>query len=265
MPELPDVEHYRKEFDAQALNQPLKQIQVESESLLSGITVDELSQALNHRRFESSERYGKWLLILLDSKKLLVMHFGMTGKLVCFDSSQSAPRYTRLIIHFDSGNSLAYVSPRKLGRIQIADSRETFIESKQLGPDALSVSEARFLQMAAGQRAGVKAWLMNQHVLAGVGNVYSDEILFQARLHPNCSLTALDQAGLRKLYKAMHSVLTTAVKRDADPNNMPSSFLLPQRKNNGHCPECGSTVEKIHAAGRGAWYCPRCQSKDACR
>lgn len=265
MPELPDVEHYRKNFDAQVLNQSIKQIQVESEPLLSGMTADELNQVLKHRCFQSSERHGKWLLLFLDNKKLLVMHFGMTGKLVCFNSSQSTPRYTRLTFHFDNGHSLAYVSPRKLGRIQLSDSRDSFIESKQLGPDALAVSEAQFLEMAAGQRAGVKAWLMNQQVLAGIGNVYSDEILFQARLHPNCSLAALDQPLLRKLYKTMHSVLTTAVSRDADPNNMPSSFLLPQRKNNGHCPKCGSTVEKISVAGRGAWYCPRCQSKDACR
>lgn len=264
MPELPDVEYYRKEFDAQALNKSIERVQVESDSLLSGISADELSRALKHRRFQCGERYGKWLLILLDNEKFLVMHFGMTGKLTYFDGSQSTPRYTRLIIHFDNGNSFAYVSPRKLGRIQMAYSKDSFIESKQLGPDALAVSEAQFLQMAGGQRAGVKAWLMNQQVLAGIGNVYSDEILFQARLHPNCSLAALDKTRLRKLYKAMHSVLTTAVKRDADPNNMPSSYLLPQRKNNGHCPECGSTVEKIKAAGRGAWYCPKCQRQDAC-
>ena len=264
MPELPDVEHYRKEFDAHALNQPIEQVQVESESLLSGISAERLGQALKHRRFQYGERYGKWLLIRLDNEKFLVMHFGMTGKLTYFDGSQSTPRYTRLTFCFDNGNSLAYVSPRKLGRVQMADSRDSFIESKQLGADALAVSETQFLQMAAGQRAGVKAWLMNQQVLAGIGNVYSDEILFQTRLHPNCSLAALDKTRLRKLYKAMHSVLTTAVKRDADPKNMPSSYLLPQRKNNGHCPGCGSTVEKVKAGGRGAWYCPKCQSEDTC-
>lgn len=264
MPELPDVEYYHKEFDAHALNQRIKTVQVESESLLSGISVKELERALKDRHFQTGERYGKWLLIVLDDRKLLAMHFGMTGKLVYFDNNQSTPRYTRLVIHFNSGDNLAYVSPRKLGRIQLADSRDSFITGKQLGPDALAVSEAQFLQMAAGHQSGVKAWLMNQQVLAGIGNVYSDEILFQARLHPNCSLAALDKPRLRKLYKVMHSVLTTAVKHDADPNKMPSSYLLPQQKSNGHCPECGSTVQKIKSAGRGAWYCPKCQSEDAC-
>ncbi len=264
MPELPDLELYSKEFNSQGLNQTIKQVQVDSESLLADISAQGLGRALKSHRFVSSERYGKWLFLLLDNEKYLAMHFGMTGKLVYYENSKAAPGFTRLTILFDNNHNLAYVSRRQLGRVHLADSRESFIQSKELGPDALTMSEKQFLQLATEHRGGVKAWLMNQHILAGIGNVYSDEILFQARLHPNCPLSNLDQTQLRKLYKAIHSVLTTAIKHNGDRKNLPASYLTPQRKSGGQCPGCGDRVEKMKAAGREAWYCPKCQSEDAC-
>lgn len=264
MPELPDVNFYSKELSSQALNQTIEQVHVDSESLLADISAQALGRALKHHHFTSSARYGKWLFLSLDNSKYLVMHFGMTGKLVYYEKSQSVPKHTRMTISFDSGYNLSYVSRRQLGRVLLADSKEGFIQRKELGPDALTISEAQFLQLAAEHRGGVKAWLMNQQILAGIGNVYSDEILFQARLHPNCGLANLDKSQLRKLYKAVHSVLTTAVKHDADRKKMPASYLISQRKSGGQCPGCGSRVEKIKAAGRGTWCCPKCQSEEAC-
>jgi formamidopyrimidine-DNA glycosylase len=104
--------------------------------------------------------------------------------------------------------------------------------------------------------------LMNQELMAGIGNIYSDEIMFQAGLHPKAAADKLDEDGLHKLFDAMRYVLNTAIKTEADPSKMPGDFLLPYRNKGGHCPKCGGNVLHVSACGRTAWYCPKCQGGD---
>lgn len=189
----------------------------------------------------------------------LVLHFGMSGRLQYAKSSAALPQDAELLMQFDSAAALAYIAPRKLGRIGWTEAPDDFIASLGLGPDALSVDYATFWDMARGRRGGVKAWLMDQSALAGIGNLYSDEILFQASVHPRQAVAELGDEQLKVLHRTMRRVLNQATDARADPDAMPRSFLLPHRHVGGRCPRCGERLSQIKAAGRTAFFCPHCQ------
>ncbi|WP_308367995.1 MULTISPECIES: DNA-formamidopyrimidine glycosylase family protein [unclassified Microbulbifer] len=259
MPELPDVENFRRYFNATSLHQRISRVHVEEPALLFETSPQGLGRALKRRDFQSTRRHGKYLFADT-GERWLVLHFGMSGSLHYSKKDAGRPKYTRLSIEFENDHQLAYTAPRKLGRIALADSPEEWIEARELGEDALDISEEQFLQKLSKRRGQVKSWLMDQHSLAGIGNIYSDEILFQTGLHPKHSLQDLDEEDRKQLYRTISSVLKTAIEKKAEPERMPDKFLLPHRKQGGHCPACGATLKSLSAAGRTAWYCPRCQA-----
>lgn len=259
MPELPDVETYKRYLDATALHQPIAGIRVGAPRLLHGITPQALGRRLHGQAMESTRRHGKYLFARIDEAGWLVLHFGMTGRLRYAKSSGRLPADAELLLRFENGAGLAYIAPRKLGRIDWTEAPDGYAASRRLGPDALSLDCASLRERARGRRGGVKSWLMDQAALAGIGNVYSDEILFQAGIHPRRAVAELADAQLRALYRALRRVLRGAIDAKADPLGMPRSFLLPERHADGHCPRCGGPVAKTRGAGRTAWFCPRCQ------
>ncbi|MGD8742828.1 MAG: DNA-formamidopyrimidine glycosylase family protein [Granulosicoccaceae bacterium] len=259
MPELPDVEVFKKYLDATALHQRIAHVHVESPALLVDTTPQGLGRALKHKSLQSTRRHGKYLFIALNGSGWLVLHFGMTGKLKYFQSREDTPDYTGLLITFENGFHLAYIAPRKLGMIALVESPGSLIRDRHLGPDALELSKKEFIELASRHRGMVKPWLMNQAIIAGTGNIYSDEILFQAGIHPRRALSELDNGSLKQLYKSMRTVLESAIKARAQPDQMPSTFLLHYRKKGGRCPDCDALLANLKAAGRTAWFCPRCQ------
>jgi formamidopyrimidine-DNA glycosylase len=259
MPELPDVETYRRYLNATGLHQRIASTDVESAAVLAGTTPRGLARALEGTSFESTRRHGKYLFASLARGGWLVLHFGMTGELKYFKHREDAPDYTQCLITYDNGFHLAYAAPRKLGRIGLTDSPQRLIQDKELGPDALDLNAEAFVELASKRRGSIKPWLMNQEIMAGIGNIYSDEILFQAGLHPRRSVGELDETTLRRLHRVLCSVLEAAIKARVDPIQMPAGFLLPHRRKGGRCPKCGTHLKTVKAAGRTAWYCPRCQ------
>jgi formamidopyrimidine-DNA glycosylase len=259
MPELPDVELYRRYLDATSLHQPFDHVEVEALRVLEDTTPQALGRRLKGHRLEDTRRHGKYLFATLDSGGALVLHFGMTGRLEYSRKAHDPPRHTACLFHFGNGGQLAYVAPRKLGHVALTDSPAHFIEDRALGPDALEIDWDTFRAAAGKRRGGVKSWLMDQQRIAGIGNVYSDEILFQAGIHPKQAVRDLDDDELRDLHRAIREVLTAAIEAKADPEHMPPGFLLPHRGEGGRCPRCRTGVKKIRASGRTAWYCPACQ------
>jgi formamidopyrimidine-DNA glycosylase len=139
---------------------------------------------------------------------------------------------------------------------------DDLIRDRQLGPDALDddLSVGALTERLQGTRAAIKSALMNQNLLAGVGNIYSDEILFHSRLHPKTPAGDLDRKTLRALHRNMHKVLNKAIERHARIERLPRSYLLPHRNTDGECPRCGEGLESLKVAGRTAWLCPSCQT-----
>jgi formamidopyrimidine-DNA glycosylase len=265
MPELPDVEGFRRHLEAGALHRTIQAVAVRSATILRGLSGAALARALRGRRMTRTRRHGKQLFIALDDGRWLSMHFGMTGSLRCFEGEEDDPPYDRLRLDLDDGHHLAYVSRRMLGGVAIETDPDAFIEREGLGPDALdpALDEQAFLARIDGRRGRIKALLMDQQVLAGIGNLYSDEILFQAGLHPLLAVASLEPLQRRRLYRCMRRVLQVAVKRGAGSEQglegLPAGYLLPRRREGARCPRCGAGLSTLKLAGRTAFYCPGCQ------
>ncbi|HKJ77265.1 MAG TPA: DNA-formamidopyrimidine glycosylase family protein [Gammaproteobacteria bacterium] len=260
MPELPDVETFRRYLDANGLDRTIARTHVEAEDLLEGLTAQGLGQRLKGRRLTATRRHGKYLFAARDDYDgWLVLHFGMSGFLQAVGPGESPPQHTRMTLDFEDGGVLAYAALRKLGLIAWTDDPAAFAAARGLGPDALAIERAAFVQAVRCHRGGVKCWLMDQSALAGVGNVYSDEVLFQAGLHPKRKGNRLGEAEADRLYDALHAVLEAAVDARADPDRLPEGHILPLRGKEAPCPRCGGPLSPIKACGRTGWYCPACQ------
>lgn len=261
MPELPDVETFRRYVDATSLHQRIESVDIDAPRMLRGISGAKFRAGLEGKSFESTLRHGKYLFIMLSSELWLLLHFGLTGQLKYFKDKAKAPSHMRMLLRFKNGCHFACLSQRRLGQIRLLDEPRHFIGQQHLGPDALApgIQLPRFKEMFRARRGSVKSALMDQHFLAGIGNIYSDEILFRARLHPRSKANGLDGRGLTALHRAVRHVLRVAIERQADPARMPQSWMLPHRDGDGECPRCGNEFATTTVAGRTAYFCPRCQ------
>jgi formamidopyrimidine-DNA glycosylase len=268
MPELPDVELFKRYLDRHALGQTIRTVQVNDARILRDLPADRFTRTLAGKRLEASRRHGKHLLVRLARGGWLTLHFGMTGNLDWFENLADDPPYDRVRLDFENGGHLAYVNRRMLGRVGLAEDAEAFIAAEELGSDALdpAFDEAAFGAALAGRRRDLKSVLMDQAVIAGIGNIYADEILFQARLHPKTTVDGLTQSRRGELFRALKGVLATAIERGAGEqflDRLPDDFLLAERKKDGHCPRCGHAIATLKSAGRTSYYCPHCQPAPA--
>lgn len=265
MPELPDVENYCRYLQRHSLHKKIKGVTVGAPRILKGISGRDLGRALKGHSLDSARRHGKHLLAAVDDGRWLAFHFGMTGRFEHFREGQEDPPYVRLRFDFAGGEHLAYVNKRMLGRVELVDDADDFIRGKKLGPDAASVDEETFRERLGSKRGAAKAALMDQGLFAGIGNIYSDEILYHAKIHPRTDVAALDDATVKRLCRAMRHVLDTAVKKGAGAEDVerrvPKSWLLPRRKRGADCPRCAGKIATLKMQSRTAYFCPRCQSE----
>ncbi len=263
MAELPDVATFKRYFDATALHQEIAGIEVREDQMLDGLTAAELERGLAGHAFAGTRRHGKYLFALLDEQGdgALVLHFGMTGSLRTFKRADAMPEHARVLIRFANDYRLAVVSQRLLGGLALTDDPDAFIADRGLGPDALNdvTDEAALRRALAGHGGMLKPTLTNQAIVAGIGNLYVDEMLYQARLDPRMPADELDDEALGELFRAMRHVLETAVERDAEPAEFPSDWITRHREPGATCPRCGDEIERLEVSGRGTYWCPACQ------
>jgi formamidopyrimidine-DNA glycosylase len=261
MPELPDVEVFRQYVESTALHQRIDSTGIRDKDMLKGVSAPGLRKDLKGEGIESARRHGKYLFLEMEGGKWLVLHFGMTGSLKYFKDPDKEPTHTRLIFDFENGYHLAYACPRKLGRIGLTRDMAKFMREKKLGPDPCDpgLNRERFAAIFGESRATIKSALMNQGLMAGIGNIYSDEILFQAGISPETRADRPSKDDMEALFSSMEHLLEAAIDARPDPSDMPSSFLMRDRDKSGKCPKCGKALVKKKIAGRTAHYCPRCQ------
>ncbi len=261
MPELPDVEVYKRYLDRTALHHRVEGVEIRDRGAVRAGSAASLSEAVRHHRLEASERRGKYLFVRLDNARWLALHFGMTGLLRDVDPAQGGAdagdaRYDRLLFALDDGRCLAYNNRRRLGGVQlIDDDPQAFSRSKHLGPDALALSEHDFRERLHAKRGSVKGALTDQRTLAGLGNVYGDEVLFNSGIHPGTPLKRLDDKARRRLYREMRKVLERSIAAQADPQRLPRTWLTPHRKEGAPCPRCGGRIRRIQLGGRSTYFC----------
>ncbi len=257
MPELPEVEMKRRYLEATSLHQIILAAKVKDTRTLNGITADVLEKSLEGLQFESTFRHGKRLFLRLKEDLWLTIHLGLTGDLVYFQKTEEEPSYDRLLISFQNGYRLAYSDPRMFGGIGITDCPETFLQKKKIGPDALHIDLPCFLEIMSGRKGMIKTALLNQHLVAGLGNLYADEALFQAGIDPRAR--ALDEAQLKRLFACIQEVLQTAISCHLEFRALPDSYLLHSRRPGGRCPRDGAPLEHARIGGRTSYFCPEHQ------
>ncbi|MFX1376284.1 MAG: Fpg/Nei family DNA glycosylase [Promethearchaeota archaeon] len=257
MPELPEVETFKRYLDKTSLNQVIKDIKVNDTRILN-IDYSYLRKSVINKKFECSIRHGKYLFIFLDPN-YLVLHFGMTGDLEYYNKQNIEPKFSKVIFYFNNDFNLAYISRRMFGRIYIVDTIEEFIESKKLGPDALKMRFEEFTRVMKRRSAILKNALLNQSFIAGVGNIYSDEILFRSKLNPRTKIDEISENKINELFTSIKDVLKLGVEREGDLSTYPNSFLIPHRKKDERCPICDSEIERFEISGRHGFFCPTCQ------
>jgi formamidopyrimidine-DNA glycosylase len=264
MPELPEVEMARMYLQATILLQPIRAAAVLDERILSGVSAKALELSLAGEQFISVQRHGKRLFLQLRDDLWLTLHLGLTGRLVYLqarvaeaDIAEAVPSHTRLLISFQNGCSLAFDDPRIFGEAGLTKSPSILLEERKIGPDALQLNLDGFLEIMRGRRGVIKAMLLNQSLVAGLGNLYADESLFQAGICPRSR--GQGETELIALFSSIQEVLKTALSTGANLTNLPDSYLLPHRHAAGTCPRDGSLLMHEKIGGRTSYYCPKHQ------
>ena len=271
LPELPEVETYRRFIHEMAVGQTIATVQVNDAHVLA-TPEDQLRAGLLGRTITGTSRLGKNCFLELDNGRVLVLHFGMTGDVGAYRDEADAPRFTRVALYLeDSGLRLAFIDPRKFGRIRLAASAAAYQAAKKIGPDALAIGPAELHQKLARRKVAVKPLLLDQSLTAGLGNWIVDEVLFQARLHPERLGISLTEKEGRALHSAIQLVLTTAISQEANYRHFPASFLIHAREwdtsatpgsADAHtfCPRHPKVkIDKTYVGGRATYTCPKCQ------
>lgn len=262
MPELPEVETIVRSVAPRITGALIHAARFSSRRVLRADPGD-TARRLAGRRIESVRRHGKFIVIELSGGLRLAIHLGMTGKLL-WEGAEGP--YVRAVFELDRGR-LVYDDVRQFGRIEVGEQLPERIE--RLGPDALLASEDEFTARLRGRRGRIKPILLNQAVLRGLGNIYVDESLFRARIHPLAEAARIGGARMHRLYEAVQEVLRTAVESggssisdyvDADGRRGWFQVLHEVYGREGElCRRCNSRIRRIVVAQRGTHYCPKCQ------
>ena len=259
VPELPDVEVFRRRLARTSLHRPVGRVRILDADLLRDTSARRLAGALRGSELARTTRHGKQLFAEVTGRGWLVLHFGMTGFLAPGSGDDGLPTHARVVIDFADGSRLVFVDQRKLGYVGLVDDPVAHVRRQGLGPDALGLGHGDLRELCRGWRGGVKALLMDQGAVAGIGNIYSDEVLLQARLDPRRPSRSLSGNESRRLHRQLGRVLTVAIDRHADPARLPRGWLLRHREPGVPCPRGDGTITKYRAGGRGAFRCPGCQ------
>jgi len=278
MPELPEVETIRRQLAPVVAGRELTALEILDPRWCLPLAPEAVREALEGRRVERLGRRGKYLVWELEDEAFLLMHLRMTG-VVLLDPPPDAP-YVRVRFVFDSGvHELRFCDPRRFGTGELAlgrDALDAFF-AVRLGVEPLGdeLTGEALRRLARGRRAPVKAFLLDQRRIAGVGNIYADEALFRARVHPLRPAGSLTRAQCEALAAAVRDALSAGLAaggatiddfRHADgvSGGFQHEFLVHRRRGEP-CPECGSEVVKFVAAGRGTYACETCQPRPRAR
>lgn len=274
MPELPEVETVARGLQSDLPGRRIVSVRLGKTDFIEDPAA--LERDLPGSRVESVRRHGKFMLIELqpresaEAKFSLQVHLGMTGRMVVTSPDAPVPPHTHVFIGLDDGREVRYTDPRRFGYMRIVEgsARETLLAT--VGLDPLTATETQVHGKISVRRARIKALLLDQHILGGMGNIYTDESLWRARIHPKRLGTNLSSAEIHRLYRAMRDVLTQAIGlRGSSISDFVDSYGLPGDFQSKHrvydregkkCFRCGTAIRRAIVAGRSSYFCPRCQA-----
>ncbi len=300
MPELPEVETIVRALTKEVRGKRIRRVEVESPKIIRPLSPTQFRRAVVGRVFANFERRGKFILVRLSAPRgrskeesprfFLLWHMGMTGHPLYRDPKAEAQnrrlaaafqdpmnRHVRLTFHFSDGTRLEYADVRKFGKVEFfrGTGGAEHPQLARLGPEVLTLARRprEFLERIKSRNTALKVALMDQHVLAGVGNIYADETLWVSRLHPLLSARSLTPAQGRALAGALRRVLSLAIRahgtsvddfrRVRGTKGAYGDMRKVYRRAGLPCSRCGTLIERLVVGGRGTHVCPRCQTRDS--
>jgi formamidopyrimidine-DNA glycosylase len=271
MPELPEVETVRRRLVPHLTGRTLAEVEISDHRLTDPEPPSAVAARLSGRRVEALGRRGKYLLMELDDGAALVVHLRMTGNVLWLPSPpELAPPFLRARALLDDGSYLGYTDIRRFGTWRVGEDGAELLLAGKLGPEPLGDWTAADLARAlAGRKAPVKAALLDQRVVAGVGNIYADEALWAARIHPLSPAGRLSRARVARLHDAVRTILQAGIDAqgasirdfrtpDGGYGSAQERFAVYGRAGEP-CERCGTTLRRTVVAQRGTVYCPHCQ------
>jgi formamidopyrimidine-DNA glycosylase len=273
LPELPKVETTARSLRARLIGKHVECVgAVDWPRMLPNVSAAELDAALRSRRIITVDRRGKYLLIGFEPDVWLAVHRKMSGNLLLERSDAPHLLHTHLVLALEDGMQLRFVDPRKFGRVYLFGSRQQLdgFLAERLGPDSLLELDVESLAAKLRDRRGrIKSLLLDQAFIAGIGNLYADEALWQARIHPLRGADSLSHEEIERLARAIREVLIAGIEkrgtsfstyRDADGSRGENQEHLNVYSREGEpCPRCGTPISRIRIAQRSAALCPSCQ------
>jgi formamidopyrimidine-DNA glycosylase len=273
MPELPEVETVARGLAAVLPRRRITHVSLGMTDFVEN--PEALSRNLPGCQIEGVRRYGKYLVLHLAPTNgfgfsgCLLVHLGMTGQFVIEPAEAPLPPHTHVVLTLDDGHRLRYTDVRRFGRLVLVTPENLHARLARLGADPLELSEAEFCARLACRRARVKALLLDQHTLRGLGNIYADESLWHARIHPASPAWQLGRKQLARLYRAVQRVLHEAIgcrgssiSNYRDAAGQMGSYQRRHRvygREGKPCFRCHTKICRTLVAGRSSYYCPRCQ------
>ena len=272
MPELPEVETIKKELLPHVVGRRVTGVTLFWEGIVHQPSVEEFYSRLIGQRLTGLARRGKYFIFSLTSGEVLIIHLRMTGSLLIGQDSSEPPKYTRAIIHLDKDINIFFRDPRKFGVMRLVEDASSVVG--KLGPEPLETgfTPQVLVQLLEKRVAPIKALLCDQTLIAGIGNMYADEVLFAARIHPLRPGGSLSSEEVEHLHLVIQQVLWSAIgnkgasvdtyfRPDGTLGTAHFQFQVAHRLGGELCSICGTPIERIVVRNRGTYFCPKCQPK----
>jgi formamidopyrimidine-DNA glycosylase len=276
MPELPEVETVRSRLEPVLTGRRFERVEIHDPRLVRPYEPAEVAAELEGERVAAVERRGKYLIFRFESGRVLLIHLRMTGSLRHTSGDLAEDPHRRAVVRLDNGSDVAYRDVRRFGTWLLLEpgELEPYLGTR-VGEEPLDAlfTAARLGERLARRRAPIKSALLDQRTLAGMGNIYVDEALWRAKVHPLRAAESLDRNELRRLHKAVRAALEAGIARqgstlrdyalpDGGSGSMQHEFKVYGREGEP-CDRCGTPISKTRVAGRGTWFCSSCQPAQA--
>ncbi len=269
MPELPEVETTINELKPGITGKYIRSVEVFTPNTISGMTAEQFSRELAGHQILDVSRRGKFLVFSLDGAKKWIAHLRMTGAMLLKKNGDKPDKFIRVIIHLKGGTAVHFRDVRRFGRMWLVEDEKSLLGNLGVEPLSEAFCPAGLAEVFKNRETPVKTLLLNQKLIAGIGNMYADEALHQARIHPLKAAGKLTAGECRRLCEAIQLVLRKGIKSkgastdtfirpDGNKGEAHLEFQVAHRKGQ-ECPVCRETIERITVGQRGTFFCPSCQ------
>lgn len=273
MPELPEVEIIRRQLNDEIVGERVKKVEYDTEKILKP-NPQVFINAVKGQLIKKVERKAKLLIFYLGDGKMIVAHLKLSGRLLVRDKTDSPDDYVHAKLIFDSGRELRFAEARKFGFFRLLENEKELAEIlKEYGPEPLNgLTKEGFSEILKTASGKIKTVLLDQKMIAGVGNIYANEALWMAKIHPEEKVNNLSSNQVSKLFRALEDVLKEGLLKGGasdqwyrqvhgEVGHYQENFKV-YRQERRPCLHCGTLIKRLKVGGRGTFFCPKCQTKN---